>query len=70
MRLYRLGENTEDNKWPFLVARHAYLADGTPLTETDERDRIVPARHALSSVEKITLREIPNTNTFRSTGNK
>ncbi len=53
MRMYRLGEDTEHNRWPFLIARHAYLADGTPLTETDERGRIVPARYALTSVEKI-----------------
>jgi hypothetical protein len=53
MRMYRLGEDTQQNRWPFLAARHAYLADGTPLTDTDERGRIVPARQTLDSVEKI-----------------
>ncbi len=53
MRMYRLGEDTQQNRWPFLVARHAYLADGTPLTDTDECGRIVPAQQTVDSVQKI-----------------
>jgi hypothetical protein len=33
--------------------RHAYLADGTPLTEYDEDGRIVPASHVGNSLTKI-----------------
>jgi hypothetical protein len=35
-----------------LQAGHAYLPDGTPLTEYDEYGRIVPASAALSAIEK------------------
>lgn len=53
MRMYRLGDSVNREGWPFLQDRHAYLADGTPLTDFDEYGRIVPSRKALRSIEKI-----------------
>ncbi len=44
MQLYRLAEGENQEGWPFLRAGHAFLADGTPLTESDDSGRIVPAR--------------------------
>ncbi len=52
MRMYRLGDGAEANGWPFLCDGHAFLSDGTPLTECDEDGRIVPAATALSRVAK------------------
>ena len=53
MRMYRLGEGENTEGWPFLHAGHAYLADGTPLTEYDRNGRIVPSRDAFERVDKI-----------------
>ena len=53
MRLYRLGAGDTQGDWPFLADRHAYLADGTPLTEFDDNGRVVPAWRAFGSAEKI-----------------
>jgi hypothetical protein len=53
MRTYRLGEGINGEGLPFLLARHAYLADGTPLTECDTEGRIVPAR-AMIDTSKAT----------------
>ena len=53
VRMYRLGEGANAEGWPFLHARHAYLADGTPLTEYDRQGRIVPSQEALGGIEKI-----------------
>jgi hypothetical protein len=30
MRMYRLGDDVNAEGWPFLLERHAYLADGMP----------------------------------------
>jgi hypothetical protein len=51
--MYRLGQDAAGGEWPFLHARHAYLADGTPLTEFDENGRIVPGREVLNPLRKI-----------------
>jgi hypothetical protein len=45
--MYRLGENTGTGRWPYIANGHAFLADGTPLTERGETGRIVPAMPAL-----------------------
>jgi hypothetical protein len=52
MRIYRLSDGADAGGWPFLFEGHAFLADGTPLTECDENGRIVPAAPALGRVEK------------------
>ena len=51
--MYRLGDGAKADGWPFLNARHAYLADGTPLTEYDRNGKIVPSRWALQGLEKV-----------------
>lgn len=51
--MYCLGDGANAEGWPFLLARHAYLADGTPLTEYDRDGRIVASQEALGSVAKI-----------------
>ncbi len=43
MRMYRLADGLNAEGWPFLSEGHAYLADGTPLTESDRHGRTVPA---------------------------
>jgi len=48
MRMYRLGDGVNTDGWPFLFEGHAYLADGTPLTESDRDGRVVPAQAALA----------------------
>ncbi|HLG86258.1 MAG TPA: hypothetical protein VKZ79_03575 [Alphaproteobacteria bacterium] len=53
MRMYRVDEGANPEGWPFLQDGHAYLGDGTPLTDVDEDGRIVPSRQALVSDEKI-----------------
>jgi hypothetical protein len=45
MRTYSLGESDKFGQWPFLLGQHAFLADGTPLTECGEERRIIPARN-------------------------
>ncbi len=47
MRMYRLGEGVNADGLPFLFEGHAYLADGTPLTECDQYGRVVPALDTL-----------------------
>jgi hypothetical protein len=51
MQTYRLGDGVNEEGLPFLLARHAYLADGTPLTECDSDGRIVPARAMLDTAK-------------------
>jgi hypothetical protein len=51
--MYRLGEGINAEGLPFLFEGHAYLGDGTPLTDIDDEGRIVPSREALGSEEKI-----------------
>jgi hypothetical protein len=51
--MYRLGDGVSSSGWPFIHGRHAYLADGTPLTEDDENGRIVPAERILKSARPI-----------------
>ncbi len=53
MRMYRLGDDVNAEGWPFLYERHAYLADGTPLTECDDYGRIVPTQRAMNTLGKI-----------------
>jgi len=53
MRMYRLGEGENADGWPYLHAGHAYLADGTPLTEYGPDGQIVPSRHAFRRLDKI-----------------
>jgi hypothetical protein len=48
MRLYRLAEGANAEGYPYLLDGHAYLADGTPLTERDRLGRVVPAWGTLS----------------------
>jgi hypothetical protein len=52
MRMYRLSDGADANGWPFLLNGHAFLPDGTPLTECDEDGRVVPAATALRRVKK------------------
>jgi hypothetical protein len=51
--MYRLGDDVNAEGWPFLFERHAYLVDGTPLTECDDDGRIVPTREPLGALGKI-----------------
>src|SRR4051812_24704113 len=53
MRMYRLGDGANAEGWPYLLAGHAYLADGTPITEVDPHGRIGPSRQAFQRVEKV-----------------
>jgi hypothetical protein len=50
--MYRLGDSVNADGWPFLYKGHAFLADGTPLTECNENGQIVPAAVALNRIEK------------------
>ena len=51
--MYRLGDDVNAEGWPFLFERHAYLADGTPITECDEDGRVVPTREPMLALGKI-----------------
>jgi hypothetical protein len=51
MRIYRLAEGVNVDGLPFLFEGNAYLADGTPLTETDRFGRIVPALATLATTK-------------------
>jgi hypothetical protein len=51
--MYRFGDDVNAEGWPFLFERHAYLADGTPLTEYDDDGRVVPTGEPLEALGKI-----------------
>jgi hypothetical protein len=53
MLTYRLAEGTNPDGLPFISEGHAYLADGTPITEVDYFGRVVPAWQSLA-VSKAT----------------
>lgn len=52
MRIYRLGDNGQTGRWPYIENGNAFLADGNPLTKQTEIGRIVPAAPALKRLQK------------------
>jgi hypothetical protein len=49
--MYRVAEGPNVEGWPFLYGGRAYLADGTPLIESDEYGRLVATRASRTLVK-------------------